>query len=93
MESRILNFPDGIKLAIILHKYDVLSLIDSNAVMQDFVNEFFQKVSVEDLADVLSLTLKDYTDVPPTQLLEGLVNSFTENRLADLLEAHRGLKK
>ena len=93
MESRILNFPDGMKLAIILHRYDVLSLIDSNALMQDFVNEFFQKVSVEDLSEILSLALKDYTNAPPTQLLEALVNSFTENRLADLLEAHRGLKK
>jgi hypothetical protein len=75
VESKVLNFPDAMKLAQILQKYvDIMSIVDTT----EYINSVLSLLSVEELTDVINLLV-------PSSELKNLLASDSSQELADMI--------
>lgn len=84
MESKVLNFPDGMKVASILYKhFDVPSLRGTTT--DSAIVEMGAKLSVEDIVSLEGLLLVNSNEIDPTIILTNCTNSMIKNNILDLL--------
>ena len=84
MESKILNFPDAMRLASILSKYiDVDSLAGKTG--EEVLSVLSSTMTVEDIVASEGLLLVGSNETDPVLILSNCINSMIKNNILDLL--------
>ena len=84
MESKILNFPEAMKLASILSKYiDVDSLAGKTG--EEVLSVLSSTMTVEDIVASEGLLLVGSNETDPVLILSNCINSMIKNNILDLL--------
>ncbi len=84
MESKILNFPEAMKLASILSKYiDVDSLVGKTG--EEVLSVLSSTMTVEDIVSSEGLLLVGSNETDPVLILSNCINSMIKNNILDLL--------
>lgn len=86
MESKILNFPDAMKLVEILSKYDLFKDADQQN-MREFVAEFFDSVDKKDLIEIFKLIFRgDLGELSGEMLIKMSIVAFKNNKIISLMD-------
>lgn len=91
MESKILNFPDAMKLASIISKYlDTESIKEMTG--EEFAYGLFDKLDEIEMIEVEKLLLgEDILKLQPKEILKLCLESMIKNNLLDLLQSYKQL--
>ena len=91
MESKILNFPEAMSVAKLLVDLDVdWMFFDTSLTYQDFIDLLIDTVSDEQLMEILYRFVGEKSkEIPVSELLSTLLESFGVNRVQDLITQYR----
>lgn len=91
MEPRILNFPEAMSVAKLLVDLDVdWMFFDTSLTYQDFIDLLIDTVSDEQLMEILYRFVGEKSkEIPVSELLSTLLESFGVNRVQDLITQYR----
>jgi hypothetical protein len=90
VESKVLNFPEAMKLAQILSKYiDTESIKDMTG--EEFIVEFFSRINSDEITDISNLLGISLENITSEGLLEKITQSLIKNDLPNMLDTYRKL--
>lgn len=90
MESKLLNFPDAMRLAQIVTKYiDTVSIQEMTG--EEFAYELFSKMSEDEIIEISKLLRVDIKEVEPNLVIVSCVEVMIKNHLLDLLVTYKQL--
>ena len=88
MESKILNFPDAMRLAQIVSKY-----LDTESIKkmtgEEFAYDIFGSMEVEEILEIsrlLDISTSDTSN--PNEIIIGCIQGMIKNNLLDLLSSY-----
>jgi hypothetical protein len=92
VESKILNFPDAMRLAQIVSKYIDTVSINAETNILEFLDGMLDKISPTDYVDILQLLFSTEITKLSTEdknsLIKDLIEGLNKNRIPSLLVAH-----
>lgn len=94
VESKLLNFPDAMRLASILSKYIDTVSFDPEQVALDFVGDLLDKIEPMDYMNCIRLLSEEpqkISHLSGDELLKLLFSGLEKNRILSLLDAHSKL--
>jgi hypothetical protein len=90
METKILNFPDAMKLASILSKY--VDSVSKDMIARDFIYNLFDKLNVDEISEISILLIgENYKVLLGHELILGIFDGLMKNKFFDLLTTYKGL--
>ena len=87
MQTRILNLPDALKVASILHKYFPNNV--EGLQVQDFALNLFSEITPDEGAVLITSLLGDAPISDPSLAIRSCVDVLIENKIVTLLETYR----
>ena len=93
MESKILNFPNAMKLAQILGKYIDAQKVNAQGNVLDFIEEIIQKINPFDYSKSLIIltqaTLDEISKLAGDELLNLFFSGLEKNKILSLLATYK----
>ena len=89
VESKVLNFPDAMRLSQIISKYlDTVSIKEMTG--EEFAYDIFSQMEVEEIMEVSKLfRIENIEELDPPQVIFVCIEGMVKNNLLTLIETYK----
>jgi hypothetical protein len=89
VESKILNFPDAMRVAQIITKYIPDTESIKEMVGKDFGYKLFELASDQETLEIIRLLVGDSGGIPPATVINLCIETMIKNNLLELLTTYK----